>query len=101
MATVQPHILRRTIAGDWGEAVTVPADPGRALLVLPSEAAAESFGELVGFDLEAITPVAPEDIERVCAGHDLALVGLYGFAEPGQLDILSVEMVEEVFEELD
>ncbi len=101
MEVVQPHILRRPLDGERGEVVTVPADPGRALLVLPSEAAAESFGELVGFDADAVTPVAPDEIERVCAGHDLALVGLYGFTEPGELDIVSAETVAEAFEELD
>jgi hypothetical protein len=97
--TVKPHILRRPLGGDEEAVATVPGSPGRALLVLRDKRAAESFGvraELEEFETRA---VSPEEIAETCARHALVLVALYEILEPGDLSVLSVEVISEIFEE--
>jgi hypothetical protein len=76
--------------------VTVPADPGRALLVLPSRESAESFARTVGGMARA---VSPEEITAACEHHGLVLIACYGFFAPDELEILTVEGIPYIFEE--
>jgi hypothetical protein len=74
-------------------------DEGRALLVFADSAGAEALGIRAGFreGFEAAS-VTPEEISKTCARHGLALVALYGFLGPGDLSVLSVQVVREIFE---
>lgn len=94
---VNPHVLGRDLVGASEAMVTVPADPGRALLVLPN-AAADSFGASAGLEGVEARAVSPAEISGTCARHGLALVALYGVLEPEDLSVLTVEVVSEIFE---
>jgi len=98
---VSPHILRRPLGEDKEAVATIPTkeDEGRSLLVFADSAGAESLGIRAGFrEGFEVTPVTPEEISSACARHGLALVALYGFLGPGDLSVLSVEVVREIFE---
>jgi hypothetical protein len=96
---VAPHILRQTLDSEREAVVKVSVDGHRALLVFRTADSAGGFtAHTLGTfsDSEAV-PVSLADISEVCAKHGLVLVALYGMLEPEDSNILSVEVVPEVF----
>jgi hypothetical protein len=96
---VCPHILRRPLKGKREAVADVTVEGTRALLVFADgEAAGEFMDRTPGTlaDSEAV-PVSPAEISGVCANHGLALVALYGFPDPGDLSVMSVEAVPWIF----
>ncbi len=96
---VEPHILRRPLAGGEEAVAEITSEGARALLVFADgEDAREFMDRTPGTfaDSEAV-PVPPGEICETCARHGLALVALYGFIDPGDLSVISVEAVREIF----
>ncbi len=92
------HILRRPLEGEREAVADVTVEGARALLVFADgEDAGEFMDRTPGTlsDSEAV-PVSSAEISGVCANHDLALVALYGFIDPGDLSVISVEAVPEI-----
>jgi hypothetical protein len=94
---VQPHILRRILDDEREEVVEISVDGPRALLLFPSRPDASTFNKRMRAGVEP-TSVSPAEISEVCANHSLALVALYGFQEPEHVDVVSVEVLEDLFE---
>lgn len=96
---VQPHILRRPLEGDREAVADVTVEGTRALLVFgDGESAGEFTARTPGtFSDCEVLPVSPAKISEVCANHGLALVALYGFLDPGDLSVISVEAIPEIF----
>jgi hypothetical protein len=94
---VQPHILRRVLDDEREEVAEISLDGSRALLVFANRPEASTFETRMRAGVEP-TAVSPEEISEVCVNHGLALVALYGFQEPEHVDVVSVEVLEDLFE---
>lgn len=93
-STTRPHIL------EDGEAVAdVTVDGSRALLVFVDGESAGEFAERVPIVSGRPVAVSSAEISETCARHGLALVALYGFVEPEDLSVVSVELLPEIFGE--
>ena len=98
---MSPHILRRTVgAGDREAVADVTVEGARALLVFADgKGAAEFMDRTPGAFAESeAVPVSPAEISETCARHGIGLCALFSFLEPGDLSVVSVEAIPEVFE---
>ncbi len=96
---VSPHILRRPLEGGREAVADVTVEGTGALLVFGDGQSAEEFTARTPgtFSDCEVVPVSPGEISETCARHGLALVALYGFIDPGDLSVISVEAVAEIF----
>src|SRR3712207_6559793 len=94
---VQPFVLRRILDKDTEHVATADVDGKPALLVPVTEEAAKEANAVYA-DFEAL-PVTTTEIEGVCVGHGLCLVGFLGFDGPDSLTVASVEVVGMILEE--
>ncbi len=96
---VDPHILRRPLEGEREAVADVTLEGTRALLVFADGESAEEFTVRTPgtFSDCEVVPISPAEISGVCANHGLALVALYGFLDPEDLSVVSVEAVPDIF----
>jgi hypothetical protein len=90
----------RRVLDEESEQVATADVNGRPALIVPvtEEVAREASAVPALADMEVL-PVSREEIEQVCANHDLALVGFLGFEPDSSLSIVDVETVGMILEE--
>jgi hypothetical protein len=96
-----PHILRAELKQGDDVIVNAPMDDEgrRGLIVFTSYEQAAEFAAKTDVEVLEPTPIAPDEIETVCADHDLALVGFLGLEGEEEVSVFSSEVVPKIFGE--